>query len=241
MKTSFILLASLAAGQPVFAQGLFNASNVGASALISTNTFMGTSGALAPVAGSYDFAIFYSLTADNVLGVTAAQVPCAQGFTCGGFPIMALAFNDSNWQLATYATNIAVAGRLRGTAEDASGSTAIAGVAPGTTAYFVVLGWSANIGSTIQDVMANWAGPSTYFLIGQSAVSGPIQLGGGQLVSPSIWGLAPGGIPGFVLSPLPVPEPESLALGIIGAAAGWAWRSAARRRPSCWPSQGLKR
>jgi hypothetical protein len=110
---------------------------------------------------------------------------------------------------------------------NSDGSTTINGVVRGSFAQFVVLRWSANLGSTLAE-LAN----SLYYqsgLLGESAVSGPIQLGDGALIPPSnLFGSSSPLIQGFTLGGIPVPEPPTLALAAAGAAGLFFFR---RRSP----------
>jgi hypothetical protein len=105
--------------------------------------------------------------------------------------------------LAAYGTNLPLRGRLSSASPDPynSGGTAVFGVPIGSSAQFVVIGWSANIGTDIPSVQ-NWFGLGDPFFdgwIGQSAVSGPIVLGGGADPAAVLFGAPAGLLKGFTL------------------------------------------
>jgi PEP-CTERM motif len=218
MKKNLILfIIIMASALGVKAQGtvVFNASNLH----ISTNTATGgaATGLTGTTAGSYYYALFYSTTATTVLGTTSAQMPDASGS-------MVLILNDSNWTLALYGTNSLTAGRMAlATTVNGDGSVTVPGVSAGTSASFVVLGWSSNLGTSLSTLAAGLQ--SSYGWIGESAVLTPGPLG--QIGSTPAPSLFPSGS-GFILGLNFIPEPSTLALG----AAGFAGFLLYRRRPS---------
>jgi hypothetical protein len=189
MKKILVPLALLAlAAVSAQAQGLINFGNT-SNTKISTNSIW--DGAAAGVAetngGQYCYALFYSTTATSVGGQTTA---------IAGNSSVNYAFNDSAWSLAGYATNTTAAGRF---ISATTNPIAIPGVAGGSAAQFVVIGWSANIGTDITAVQ-NWFGlgdPLTMGWIGQSVVSGPITLGDG--LPAVLFSSSAPGIQGFTL------------------------------------------
>ncbi len=212
MKKALIVATIVAGAYGASAQGLVNFNNsASATTKISVNSAVGgaATGLTAAVAGSYYFALFESTTATTVSGSSAAVLP--NSTSAGSY-----AFSDSNWTYVTTISNLATAGRTAGSA-----STVINGVGGGSTAQFVVIGWSANIGTTLSSLQSFLAAPAliggSYGLAGESAVTGALKLGDGALItSPAIFGLAPS-TPGFVLGQVnPVPEPSSIALAALG-------------------------
>ena len=111
-----------------------------------------------------------------------------------------------------YATNVATAaGRFIG------GTQTVNGWAPGTTMFYEVAGWSASLGPTWQPgwLLGNFGGKSGDFGISASA-SGAA--GGGTPPAPPFPLFGGTGIgSGFNLAP--IPEPSSMALAGLGAAA----------------------
>ena len=176
------------------AQGFifFNSSP---TAKISTNSIAGgaAAGLTAATPGGYRYALFCSKTATSVNGQTTSISSSSSGN---------YAFNDSNWTQVAYGTNALSSGRLLSASGDSLGQTAVPEVPGGTTAQFVVIGWSANIGTDIATVQ-NWFGMDDPWMIGwigQSAVSGPITLGdGGIIPTPDIFGNYAPEIQGFTL------------------------------------------
>jgi hypothetical protein len=112
-------------------------------------------------------------------------------------------------------TNQAVAGRFTGGA-----NIQVAGWAAGTARDFEVAGWSSDLGAAFNP---SWltAHPATGFF-GISAL-GTGQSGGfngtGTLPNLNIFGGASGVQAGFALTGAPIPEPSSMALAGLGAAA----------------------
>lgn len=118
--------------------------------------------------------------------------------------------DDANWNLVTaYALNstaAAGAGRMQN-----PGNATTALYTPGTTVNFIVRAWQTSSG------VADWAVAKQEGLLafGSSAL-GSLIVGGGAFPISSAFGVAPGQIGGFTVSP--VPEPGSIALAGIGAA-----------------------
>jgi hypothetical protein len=112
-----------------------------------------------------------------------------------------------------YATNTAGAGKIAG------GTVPVTGWAPGATMSYEVAGWSASLGTTWTPgwLIGNFA---TAGFFGISAVATGTAGGGSPVPAPA-WNIFGGsGLTGFNLSPVaPVPEPTSMALAGLGAAA----------------------
>ena len=226
MKTKVILLALLARVCGAQAQGLVIFNNTSATK-VSTNSFSifpPASGPIAAGANLYYFALFYSTTATTVHGTNGAVI-LGNGDFFGTFVI-----GDPNWTFAGYGVNSStLPGHFFSSSPNSDGSTTINGVAGGSFAQFVVLGWSANLGSTLAELENSWYSQSGSRLIGESAVSGPIQLGDGALIPASnLFGSSSPLIQGFTLGGIPVPEPTTLALAGAGLAGLFSFR---RRSP----------
>jgi len=91
------------------------------------------------------------------------------------------------------------------------GTAVVPGYGAGATVNFIIRGWQAPFSNG-----ADWeSAKQNLFYPGQSQM-GYVILGGGAFPTPSAFGVADGQVPGFVLT---APEPSSLALFGIGAAA----------------------
>jgi len=186
---AFLCLGALTTG--AFAQGLVTFAN-GPTTQISVTPSGGTAAAYAasPV-GSYYFGLLTAATA-------------AGPFTFAG----------------AYATNTAGAGRMG----PASNTQAIAGWAPGATMFYEVAGWSSSLGTTFN---AGWltgnfgssVPPNTFF--GVSGVSSGAAGGGSPVPAPAFPLFGGTGLGGFNMNAITstVPEPTSMALAGLGAAA----------------------
>jgi hypothetical protein len=115
-----------------------------------------------------------------------------------------------------YATNQTFAGRFTG-----GGGVTVAGWGPGVTMSYEVAGWSANLGATFN---SSWLTTPPTTPNGFFGISG---IGSGQAGGSTAAGSFPnlnlfggtGLTSGFNLSPTSVPEPASMALAGLGAAA----------------------
>jgi hypothetical protein len=227
MKTKIAILSlTVVAAYSGFSQGEVEFNN-SSQTKISVNT-AGAPTTFTAIAGTgYYFALFDSAgtTSQTVLGGTAA-IP---GGTTLGYVT-----GDSNWTYAGLGQST-TAGKFAATTVDANGFTQLplsGGVEP-SAAQYVVIGWSSNIGSTIQSLESFFAGSDggvTSGFVGESVVSGSLNTGSsavGSLSSPSSMfsGAAPF-IPGFDLGNTTVttPEPTTIALGVMGAASLLAFR-----------------
>jgi len=190
MKKLAAILCLSALTTGAFAQGLVNFFN--SSSTLSSTTVNGVSSATSGAAGSYYYGL---LTAPTATGP----------FTFSG----------------AYATNLAAAGRFTGGA-----NVAVTGWAAGATASYEVAMWSSSLG---HDFKAGWLtaqpndpiwGAAGFF--GVSAVATGISGGAGVPASPSynLFGGATGIQTGFTGNAVgSVPEPTSMALAGLGAAA----------------------
>jgi len=177
------------------------------------------------VSTTYYFALFYSASATTVGGSSSPVLGNAGTY----------AFNDANWTFlnpagpyagftfgAGYSTNSGTAGRYVPENEDPNQQATL--VPFTTAAQFVEIGWSANIGTTWQQVNAYLANPAAsgdgQGWVGESIVSGALTPGNPN-ASPAglpttIYGTSAGLINPFVLGLVPVPEPATLALAGLG-------------------------
>jgi len=148
-----ILAIGIATGVAVassYGQGTVAFGNSGGSR-ISTNSAVGgaatglVSPNLAQTGGAMNFyyALFWSTSQTTVGGSQTAAI----NGTAGVYAFSASGWNDGS-STTTYSTNT-TAGRLQAAVPNSDGSASVANLAGGTPASFVVIGWSANIGSTI--------------------------------------------------------------------------------------------
>jgi len=193
-----------------------------ATGLLPANT--GTTGM------TYDFALYASATATTVGGTQTAPIAGYMGN--GGALQSTYAFADNNWELVDYGVNTA-AGKFIGDEQGTAGATTVPGIPAGSDAQFVVVGWDAALGSTIGQLESSLLDPAETGWIGQSAVSGPIELEDGITVPiTALFGNGAPFLQGFVLGEYavphpdadPTPEPASLAMGVMGGLAVLAFR-----------------
>jgi len=115
-----------------------------------------------------------------------------------------------------YATNTAGAGRLG----PGTYSPSVAGWAPGTTMFYEVAGWSASLGTTFNAgwLTGNFGAASGFF--GLSAITSGAAGGGVPVPAPPFPLFGGTGLQGFNMNAVgAVPEPTSMALAGLGAAA----------------------
>jgi len=221
IATLAIAAGAIASSQ---AQGFITFASGGQT--IFTNSSPGgvTNGVMSATTGTptYYFALFYSASATTVNGSAAAVMPT--GGSAGNY-----VFNDGAWTFdnpsstagylgPAYATNNLTAGRFTSAVTDPANSSQT--LLPFTTAaQFVVLGWSANIGTTLAQVISwyNGGNPLTAGWIGESAVSGAITpSAGGVTPAQSLFGPAAPQLQRFSLGLVPTPEPSTMALAGLG-------------------------
>jgi len=209
------LLTAVAVGSS-YGQGTIVFGNTGGTRISTNSGPQGVSG-VGLVAGNstqtFYYALFYSTTQTTVAGVNAN----IEG-TNGVYAFSASGWNDGTTGGA-YSTNSA-AGRFQPSAPNTDGSASVNGLAGGTSAQFVIIGWSSNIGTTVGALAAYLQNPTVNGWIGESLVSGPIAPGTlGATSAAGLLGAAPAFIPGFVLGEvLATPEPGTLALCALGGA-----------------------
>jgi len=220
MKKTIITISLLAtvAASSAFAQGTVVFGN-GNTTKISTNSVVDGSGsgvinAFGTAGGqNFYYALFYSTTTSTVGGSTAAVIG-----TGGTYAFNASGWNNGSQSVGLLSTN-AAGGRLQTSAPNSDGSFSVAGLGGGTAANFVVVGWSANIGSSVAALAAWLAAPTSNGWIGESAVSGTLVTGTlGSTAATALFGTGAPFIQGFTLGLVTVPEPGTLALAALGGA-----------------------
>jgi len=229
MKNKIAIVGvALTAAYSGFAQGEVQFQNTAQTGVkVNTSGALSTFSSISGGASAYYFALFNSVSATTVAGAgTAAVIPTG---VLGSQVAGSYAFQDSNWTLDAYGASTATVGRFSSINLDSNGQTLVSG-APANT-QLVVVGWSANIGTSIASVESFLAGTDngvTSGFIGESIVSGSITTGNGATGTPPVptifsTSLA-GDITGFDLGYYQVPEPSSIALGVMGAASLLALR-----------------
>jgi len=193
---AILCLSALTTG--AFAQGLVSFINSSTTLSTSSSTVGGAQTSTGGAVGSWYY------------GLLIASTP-AGPFTFSG----------------AYGTNIASAGRFFGGV-----SVPVTGWAAGATMSYEIAGWSSNLGATWKSgwLQANntpapanaaiWGGVAGNF--GLSSIATQVSGGAGTPASPAtpLFGGANGIQNGFNLGPVTtVPEPSSLALAGLGAAA----------------------
>jgi len=217
MKKLLTLASLLGAASLSFGQGSVNFANTaGAVTHSSTNAAVGGSAAGRTVAGpgAYYYALF---VADST--ITSAG---SAGIYGALDPTLTLGWS----QVANaYATNGAI-GRLSGNPD--SNGVIITGRATGSSASFIVVGWSSSVAGPdwvsakawIDATIASGGTSPTLGWTGASGVATSVQLGGGITPQGTIFGgVAAGTVPGILLQQQNVPEPGTFALAGLGAAA----------------------
>ena len=213
-----IALSSIVAAS-TYAQGLVVFNNT-STTKISTNSVAGgaATGTTVATAGAFYYALFFSATATTVNGSASAVAPTATA-------IGTYVTSDGNWTAnGILGSSSASTGRFASTSPNGDGSTTVTGLAAGATGNFVVLGWSANIGTTLSDLTAWLAAPTfqagqTYY-VGESIVGTQTAGNGGSIPNPGLFGTVSPGISGFTLGAVaaPIPEPGTMALAALGGA-----------------------
>jgi hypothetical protein len=212
-KNIAIITASVGLAATTFGQGIVLFNNSGGTK-VSINSVVGgaATGTTAATADAYYYELFASTTQTSVNGSTAAVIPTA---TSAG----TYAFDATGWAAEAAGASTASAGRFNSTAVDGSGNTILATVSGGvSTTVYTVLGWSANIGTSYQSVEAflTGSGPTSGW-VGESVVSGFNPAGIlGSTPAPALFGGGSPYIGGFTLGYYSVPEPTSIALGVMG-------------------------
>ena len=172
---------------------------------ISTNSIPGrpATGYTGNTPGVYYYALFASPVNASINGSTNAVFGISPNYVFD---------NPSGWTLVGMGTNPPVPGRIIPMSQggssanqgplNADNTLTVQGIGGGQYAYFVVLGWSApGVGTTVEALAAAFHNGGYLGWIGQSAVSGAIQLGNGAVVpTPNVFSaVGPPYIQGFLL------------------------------------------
>jgi len=228
MKKLLTLTALLGAASLSFGQGTVNFANgVAAATHMSTNSAVGgaAAGQTAGAAGTYYYALFIADSTVTSAGTATASGALDPTRTAGWGQAIWAAGNPANLSGGIYGTNTTVLGRFNGNPD--STDAWITGRATGTSASFLVVGWSSNIAGPdwatakayIDGVIDTGGGSIANAFYGASGVATTVQLGGGTTSPGFIFGANPGQVNGFTLGLQAVPEPGTFALAGLGAAA----------------------
>jgi hypothetical protein len=113
-----------------------------------------------------------------------------------------------------YATNSSAAGRF------VENGIQVTGWAPGTTKFFEIAGWEKNLGPTFNSSWLTQAPPGLFGVSGiGSGTAGGTDTTGNSFPTLPLFGGTSGIQSGFNLASTAVPEPTSMALAGLGAAA----------------------
>jgi hypothetical protein len=203
MKKLIALAALIGATSLSFGQGYVafnNSSTTKVSTLGSAATpTTGIAVMAAPATATYYFELMVAPTTTTTISAS----------TLGNWTAVALGQNSGSGRMipsASYSTD--------------SSSVSVAGYSSAATADFAVVGWSASLGTSYAAALAADAAGTTQGYFGISAVALDIPLAALGGPYNSVWGPATSGqIPNMTLDFVPVPEPTTLALAGLGAAA----------------------
>jgi len=205
MKKLLTVCALGALSLSVYAQGLVSLQTTSFNFSTNATAAGGTTGKLGSTANSYYFEL---LTLADPSGSTTLPTVTASGLS---------AWTDTGVSGTNY-TGLN-SGKINAIA--ASPGVAVSGWAAGATNFIVVVGWSANEGSSWAQVSGQ-AESGTWNVVGYNSAFGMSSVGylaAGISTPPAaqIFGANPGQLGAFTLNAI-VPEPGTIALAAIGGA-----------------------
>jgi hypothetical protein len=157
----------------------------------------------------------FRLWTNNATGTASNLMTGASQYRIGLYGSTDLGASEGSLSLLLLATNAApaaLAGYFQGGV-----AAPIAGIAPGTTIRFQVRGWSLARGANWDEALLASSADPLNVAIGTSPF-GTTTLGGGVVPPGAIFGTTPGALTsGFGIAP--IPEPSSIALGLLGLGA----------------------
>jgi hypothetical protein len=222
MKKLLTILALASAATFVHAQGTVISQNGSALYAVSTNAAgLTPPGGIGPTAKSPALSEYYAvlISVANYGGPAPSSDPLNSAWS-------GAVLTGNNFVAAL--GGIAGQGGSAGAAAPGWGAPTQGQYTDGTEKYFMIVGWSSNLGTTWGQVAANlasgWAspwGPNNAFF-GTSAIGfgysggGPLSLPAPSLFTTSVG--MPGGLTsGFqLMGVVPVPEPTTMALACLG-------------------------
>jgi hypothetical protein len=219
-KTILTLALTVVAAASTFAQGTVIFNNTTTTKL-STNSAVGGSATgltTAWTSGSplYYYALFSAAAGTTVDGNSNSVVQSSAG-TLGTWVFNA--GNSSSWTLQAYGTNT-TGGRFLSSQANTDGSTSLS-FAGGTSTAFIVLAWSANLGSNLSQLETALATQGTVGWLGESAIGTETPGIPGSTSPSGLFGTVSPAITPFSLGEVTiasVPEPGTMALAALGGA-----------------------
>ena len=226
MKNLFCSIVLTVAVYSAAGQGTVNFSaGATAASRVSTNSVIGGGVSGQTGSASAGYAYFYALfVADST--ITSAGTPTATGaldpsLTPGWSQAIWSSGNPAGVVGAVYATN-SFSGRFTG--NPTTDDVLIAGRATGSSASFIIVGWSSQVAGMdwasakawIDVVIQQGEGPSVGWT-GASGVATSVQLGGGTTPVGGMFGTSPGQISSAMVLQLQVPEPGTFTVAALGA------------------------
>ena len=216
MKKLLTILAVASVATLAYAQGTVILQNGNALYLVSTNGAPGEAlaGPTAKTALGFDYAVLIA----NYGGPVPNSSPLDAAWSA---PVL------TGVNFAITAGGISGQGGPSGAAATGWGAPTAGQYTDGTEKYFLIVGWSSNLGTTwgtvSADLASGWATlPGTYAFFGTSAIGFGFTGGGPSpgLPAPSLFNPTPG-MPGgltsgFDLNYIVVPEPTTIALAGLG-------------------------
>lgn len=214
MKKLLTIAAIAGAASLSYGQGFVNFTGAG-STFYTNSVASSTGGSGTNAVGAknsvtaYYFALFVAPSTTAAPGTPVLGDPTTAGWTFTG----------------DYATNGTAKGGFTGFGENGGdvNSVGVSGYAPGSTADFLIVGWSGNVGTSWASAQAVIAGNASgvngsQYSLGESLVGDAILAPAGGPYN-AVLGTAAGQIGSFALGTYLIPEPTTCALCGLGAAA----------------------
>jgi hypothetical protein len=186
-----------------YSQGLVSTSSGSSTYAVSTNgVTKGPTFGLGPDPGgqAYDYVLLYS---------SSSTAAVAAGSSSGVV---------ANWSIGPTESNGTGPGNIAGAQSAAMGAAS-------TTYYIELVGWSTGLGTSFANIESELENDSTGVIGQYLGFSNVGQVTTAAAPSSGATIFSPTGISsGFVMQAVPVPEPSTIALGVMGAASLLALR-----------------